>query len=385
MAVPEFIENVFKWLPVDCQEKQWCKKWRARELQKDDKQRKLDKDYYNACYTRQWEEARLLFSHGSTNDFITEWNGATPFIYLYSYQTKTIMDERIKTYPQEYERSMEVLSAVQNQYSKETRTTLEPICGTEKWMGTWKEAGLTKDFDQLVKDVALFIACDRKDWELAEKWIDRGATNNCVNQSGSTALHLAAQNGNSKILESILDRFPEEIEKKNRRFQSALCYAFANKQYDIAKILIKKKAKNPIAQLMLNWHGNIECGLFVIYENLTDLKGQLKTDFEFIQTAKLTGLISGISSRLGIQWNTSPEQMRSMADLIQVCETKYHLSVPKIIQETFGKKMIVNDELTWRYEKASKKSFVASYFKNKDITHDLTLTKIGTNVTVNIS
>ena len=185
MAIPEFIENVFKWLPADCHDQRWCKEWKTREQKKDETQRKLDEDYYDACYIQDWDEAKRLFDLGATNDFSSDneqgsfgliIGGLTPFIFVYAYERKEMCYELIH----EYERSTKVLSTLQNHYSETIRTKLELISGTEKWMAIWKQAELMKDLDQLVKNAALWITCFAEDWELAAKWIDRGATNNFV-------------------------------------------------------------------------------------------------------------------------------------------------------------------------------------------------------------
>ena len=372
MTIP--FEKVFKWLSADCHHKQWCNEWKAREQTKDDQQKKLDQDYYWACEERRWDTAKRRFDQGATNDYISD-SGTTSFICLYTFEQKEMIAEVIQKHPQEYERSMEVLSAVQRHYSAKIRAKLEPICQTELWMKIWRGVELRsriKNLDQLAKDAALYIACYREFpvWELATRWIDRGATNTFINQPGQTALHWAAYKGSSQIVERILDRFQLEIDRKDEDFQSPLCYAFEMDHYDIAEIMMKKNPKYPIMQLMLNGgyiNMDIDKGLSII-NNWTDLEEQLKTDFEFIKMAKLTG-----NSRI----------IGKMADLIEVCETKYNISLTKVIQQTFGKKMVVHDELTWRYENGSKKSFVASYFKDLKITEDVTLTKIMGNVAVN--
>ena len=285
MVIPEFIKNVFKWLPVDCQDKQWCKKWKTREQQKDEKQRKLDTDYYQACLWQNGDEAKRFFDLGATNDYICEDEGGiTPFIILYSFEQKEMCYELIR----EYEKSTKILSAVQNHITEKIRRKLEPSCGTEKWMTISKDVESTKDLDQLAKDAALWITCWSGEWELAAKWIDQGATNHFVDTNGTTALHLAAQLGSLKIVETILGKFEEEIDRKNEDFMSPLCTAFNFEEFDIAELMINKKVKYPIAQLLLsNELTNIEQGLSVI-NKWTDLKGQFKTDFKFIKKAKLT-------------------------------------------------------------------------------------------------
>ena len=146
----------------------------------------------------------------------------TPFIFLYSFKQKEMCYEFIH----EYQKSTEILSAVQNHIREEIKIRLKPSCGTEKWMTIWKDAELMKDLDQLVKNAALSITCHTLEWELAAKWIDQGATNNFVETNGITALHFAARTGNLKIVETIVGRFEEEIDRKSINFESPLCYTF---------------------------------------------------------------------------------------------------------------------------------------------------------------
>ena len=357
----KLIKDVFKWLPVECQETRWCKEWKAREQKKDQKQRKLDKDYYDACDERKWDEAKRLFDIGATNDYIDAYNGGiTSYICLFSFEKKELRDQLIQKHSEEYEKSTTILLAVQKHYLAEIRKKLRL-----NWRIQWGSKS-TKDLDQVAKDAALWITCWVEEWELAAKWIEQGATNNFVAVGGTTALHWAALKGSPKIVQIILDKFEEEIERKDTSFKTPLCDAFEGRHYDIAEEMIKKKSKYPIMELMLNTNGDIESGLAVI-NKWTNLEEQLKTDIEFIKTAKLTGN----------KWI-----IRHMAKLIEVCTTKYDLSVTKVIQQTFGKTMIVHDELTWRYGKASN-SFVASYFKQLKITDDVTLKRMG-RVSVNI-
>ena len=316
MVIPEFIENVFKWLPVNCQDKQWCKEWKTREQEKDEKQRELDADFYAACWKLDWNEAKRFSNLGATNDYVDEDQGITAFILLYSFEKKEMNNGPIFQLMQESERSTKVLSAVQNHFSKKIRTKLAQSCGSERWMGNWKGAQLTKDFHQLAKDAALWITCQNQEWELAAKWIDRGATNHFVDDNGTTALHYAAQEGSSQIVETILDRFGEESERKDQNFESPLCIAFQSRRYDIADIILKKKCKYPIIQLMLSgrYTDDFEEGLLVI-NKWTDLKIQFKTDFEFNKTAKVID---------------KDEIYEIIATLIEGFVTKYKTSEAKV-------------------------------------------------------
>ena len=366
---PYIIELVFQLLPVYCQKKQWFKEWKAREQKKDYKIRKLDQHYYEACEGRNWDEAKRLFNLGATNDYISEGGTATTaLIWLYAFEKKELIDELLQKYPQEFERSMYVMSAVQNYYSTDIRNKLEPCCGMEKWMTVWKhfqwkETELAKEFNQLAKDAALYHTCYARQWTLAVNWIHQGATNNFFNNGGRTALHWAALYGSTNTVKMILDRYEEQIDTKMTNFISPLCQAFWTKHYSIAEIMIKKMAKYPILQLMLNGKGNIAKGLEVITK-WTDLERQLKTGFEFIIKAKLTG---------------NRQINRNMAELIEVCTTKYNFSVIKLIQQPFGKNRVAQENLTWRYTKNKnkplKKSFVASYFKELKITSNIILKK----------
>jgi len=77
--------------------------------------------------------------------------------------------------------------------------------------------------------------------------------------------------------------------------------------------MIKKKCEYPIMQLMLSGFEDIEEGLSVT--KLTDLKGQFKTDFEFIKTSKLTD---------------NDDINASMSTLIELCVTKYKSAKRKL-------------------------------------------------------
>ena len=241
MSYPEFIEKVFTWLPVDCHERRWCKEWKAREEKKNAAQRKLDRDYYNACSQIKGDLATQLLDLGATNDYIDRDNGGiTGLICLYSYENTKMINELIRKHPKEYEKSTEVLLAIQKHYSAELRTKLESSFGPENWIEIWDKPKRRKDLNQVLKDAALWSVCADGKWELAAEWIDRGARNNFIDRDGRTALHIAALKGSSKIVQKILDRFQKEIERKDEDFQSPLCYAFKEDQYDIAEIMIKK-------------------------------------------------------------------------------------------------------------------------------------------------
>ena len=241
MSYPEFIAKVFTWLPVDCHERRWCKEWKAREQKKNAAQRKLDYNYYTVCDQIKGGLAKQLLHLGATSDFIDDTNGGTTaFISLYSNENKEMIDELIRKYPNEYKKSTEVLLAIQKHYSAELRTKLESSFGPENWIEIWDKPKRRKDLNQVLKDAALWSVCADGKWELAAEWIDRGARNNFIDRDGMTALHVAAFKGSSKIVQKILDRFKEEIERKNEDFQSPLCYAFKEDQYDIAEIMIKK-------------------------------------------------------------------------------------------------------------------------------------------------
>ena len=363
-------------LPADCREKRWCKEWLNREKNKDIKQGRLDIEFYQASMQRNWNETKRLFDLGATNDYVDFGKGGlSAFIVLYSFDKKEMIDQIIHKYPQEYERSTEVLLEIQKRFLKIVNPNDNPLYrmkekeGPEEWIENWKNAYVTKDRDQRAKDAALWITCKLRKWELAAKWIDRGATNNFVNKFRRTSLHLAAKWKEGLIVvQKMLDRCAEDIERKDIFFQSPLRFAFASIKDQptcitttIAEIMVKKKAKYPILQLMLNERcdNNIEMGLSII-NKWTDLENQLYTDFKFIKAADFP-LCSGIS--------------KNMAQLIEVCTKNYNLSVTKVIKEILGKKMIVHDELTWRYGNGSKKSFVASFFKELKITGNFTLKK----------
>ena len=128
------LKDLINWLPV---KKYWFKQWKAREQKKDQTQRVLDNDYYWACKQRNWNKAKQLFDLGATNDFIYPVNGTTPFILLYSYEQKEMMNKMIKKHPAEYERSMEVLLAVQKHFSEEIKQKLDLSFGTGTWIQIW--------------------------------------------------------------------------------------------------------------------------------------------------------------------------------------------------------------------------------------------------------
>ena len=316
--IPWFTKNVFQWLPVDCRKKRWWKEWKSREEKKDQTQRKLDEDFYMASWEGNWDEAKRHLDLGATNDFIFE-DGKTSFIRLYSLGKKEIYDKLIKKHPGEYVRSTEILLAVQKHFSAGIRKKLEPSFGMEKWMGVWKETELTNHVDHVAKDAGLSIACWAEEWELAVEWINRGATNNFVTKEGKTALHWAAQKGSFKTVQIILDRFEQEIERKNTDYRTPLSLAFEMKNYEIAELMIKR-SNFPIMQLMLTEsvilrntdRRDFEQGLSLINKS-TDLKIQLKTNFDFIKTAKLTGHCKLTE--------------RCMSIVNEICNTKYNFTL----------------------------------------------------------
>ena len=125
---------------------------------------------------------------------------------------------------------------------------------TEKWFKN-AENRKKKTEEQRELDKQFWDACSYGKRKLSVYLLKKGATNDCQS-NGWSALHCACYKGDRNIATEIIQKYPEEIERKTEighGFTTPIGDAFMGGRTEIAKWLIQMGAQNPI-------HNAIWCG-----------------------------------------------------------------------------------------------------------------------------
>ena len=95
--------------------------------------------------------------------------------------------------------------------------------------------------DKAIPSEALIKACEENDLQRVKKVIKNGADPNAKDSYGNTALHKAAQNGRTDIVEKLLEKMsPEAVNAKDSYGNTALHLAAQNGRADIVEKLLEK-------------------------------------------------------------------------------------------------------------------------------------------------
>ena len=168
---------------------------------------------------------------------------------------------------------------------------LRPLFGDETWFRKATEREKTKTPEQRELDYELWIACKnqfritkypnyKNFYTEALRLIELGATNDYQeSRNGFSALHYACAEDMVDVVDAILDRFPEEIERKqiqNYHFCTPISNAFQRGHPNITQSLLSKGAMNPVHNcLSVAWC----CDPIVTYNALEVLKQTNKLRF----------------------------------------------------------------------------------------------------------
>lgn len=101
-----------------------------------------------------------------------------------------------------------------------------------------------------------------------EDLIARGATCDFVDASGNCALHLIAQRGYTELLEIFVEKFPNEIHRKNALGQGLLVTSLNSFQKSVWEFLIRKKIPNVIKAAFETTNVNLVIYLNFLGENI---------------------------------------------------------------------------------------------------------------------
>lgn len=101
-----------------------------------------------------------------------------------------------------------------------------------------------------------------------EDLIARGATCDFVDASGNCVLHLIAQRGYTELLEIFVEKFPNEIHRKNAHGQGLLVTSLNSFQKSVWEFLIQKKIPNVIKAALETTNVNLVIYLNFLGENI---------------------------------------------------------------------------------------------------------------------
>ncbi|KAH7537795.1 hypothetical protein FEM48_Zijuj03G0131100 [Ziziphus jujuba var. spinosa] len=86
--------------------------------------------------------------------------------------------------------------------------------------------------------IELYVAALKGDWKAAEKI--ENDINRVITEKGETTLHIAALARKEQFVRKLVSKLnKEELEKNNKMGNSALCYAAASGNVEIAKLMVK--------------------------------------------------------------------------------------------------------------------------------------------------
>ena len=196
---------------------------------------------------------------------------------------------------------------------------LEKKCCNESWYQRAKERSKRKTYRSNLLDQQLYNACRFHNWSDAIVIIKSGATNDYVDPEGMTALHFATRYGQTDVMEIILDYFPEELERKRPRYQTAFGVAVAHQKFDSAKIALTRGAEHPLFQWLIGEkHGKQS---LEIINTQRDLPTIVAEDLQYLQQMELdddNGVQAGLTVLFDICSNTYNIQIsEGMRDIKQ--------------------------------------------------------------------
>ena len=382
----EYVENMFILLEPRWGGTKWMKEWKNREEGKDRKQRELDVKFFDRCHYMSFGEARDLIHQGATNDYVSKYYiGLTGYIWLLSNSSlvaKTLVAKIDEYFPEEREKAIAVLTVKQETNTTALFIRLTKRIGNQVWLTEWKERVATKDQESRLKDAKLYCSCDyirgkMDGWYSAIWFIQEGASNDFANLYGQTALYQAASYGAWSIVNQIIDRFPNELERKTQNMDSILGGALIGKQYSIHKILIDMSSRTgayPVADLLAYGvdRESVKRGVNLIQKR-GNFQKQVEKDFKFIKEA---GLDNDARIKLNMGYFISrcakkPTKLSKFRCFSSI-ETG-SIDVQKIISDTFGQTYFSSEPLVWHYKTRLSFQFIFEYFKRKQITGEVLL------------
>ena len=217
-------------------------------------------------------------------------------------------------------------------------------------------------------------------WTEAVELLEKGAECDYVSENGWSGIHGAADSGGNVVVEKILEKRKEELERRERNMDGVwdeTIRGWNNRDGNIeTAVVVVGGGQRPVLKIFSSkWTPDDVEKVEELFTKVMErhakennepdigrhIYNTIRNDFQFIKE-------KGHTSN---QWI-----VKNIPNLIEICSKRYNVNVKQIIQQTFGNKFYESEPLTWRFgakDNPKNLTFVAAEFKKCLIDTDIVI------------